>query len=130
MRPRERFGPDDPLEWLKRARSNLARARHRIPGTYLEDACFDAQQAAEKAIKAVMVFRDIEFPYIHELARLIDILESAGDPIPDGVRRAGRLTRYATATRYPGLEEPVTEREYAEAVEIAEAVLRWAESLL
>ena len=130
MRPRVRFGPDDPLEWLNRARSNLARARHRIPGTYLEDACFDAQQAAEKAIKAVMVFRDIEFPYIHELARLIDILESAGDPIPDGVRRAGRLTRYATATRYPGLEEPVTEREYAEAVEIAEAVLRWAESLL
>lgn len=130
MRPRERFGPDDPLEWLNRARSNLARARHRIPGTYLEDACFDAQQAAEKAIKAVMVFRDIEFPYIHELARLIDILESAGDPIPDAVRRAGRLTRYATATRYPGLEEPVTEPEYAEAVEIAEAVLRWAESLL
>jgi HEPN domain-containing protein len=41
-----------------------------------------------------------------------------------------RLTRYATATRYPGLEEPVTEREHAEAVEIAEAVLRWAESLL
>ncbi len=130
MKPRERFGPDDPLEWLNRARSNLARARHRIPETYLEDSCFDAQQAAEKAIKAVMVFRDLEFPYIHDLARLIDILESAGDPIPDAVRRAGRLTRYATATRYPGLEEPVTEREHAEAVEIAEAVLHWAESLL
>lgn len=130
MRPPERFGADDPREWLNRARSNLARARHRIPGTYLEDACFEAQQAAEKAIKAVMVLRGIEFPYIHELARLIDILESAGDPIPDAVRRAGRLTRYATATRYPGLEEPVTEREHAEAVEIAEAVLHWAESLL
>lgn len=130
MRPHERFGPDDPREWMNRAHSNLVRARHRIPGSYLEDACFDAQQAAEKAIKAVMVLRGIEFPYIHELARLMDILESGGDSIPDAVRRAARLTQYATATRYPGLEEPVTEQDYAEAVELAEVVLRWADSHL
>ena len=128
MRPRERFAPDDPREWLNRARSNLARARHRVPGTYLEDACFDAQQAAEKALKAVMIQRGIEFPYIHELARLMDIIESDRDPIPDAVRRAGRLTHYATATRYPGFEEPVTEEDYAEAVELAEIVVRWAET--
>ena len=55
MRPRERFPHDDPREWLNRARSNLARARQRIPGTYLEDACFDAQQAAEKAVKGLLL---------------------------------------------------------------------------
>lgn len=77
-----------------------------------------------------MVLRGIEFPYIHELARLMDILESGGDSIPDAVRRAARLTQYATATRYPGLEEPVTEQDYAEAVELAEVVLRWADSHL
>lgn len=60
MKPRERFGPDDPREWLDRARSNLARARHRVPGTQLEDACFDAQQAAEKAIKAVILNSAVE----------------------------------------------------------------------
>lgn len=126
MKPRERFGPDDPREWLNRARSNLARARHRVPGTYLEDACFDAQQAAKKAIKAVMVLRSIDFPYIHELARLMDILESKGEVIPRAVRRADRLTQYATSTRYPGIDEPVTEQDYAEAVELAKAVVRWA----
>ena len=57
MRPRERFPHDDPREWLNRARSNLARARQRIPGTYLEDACFDAQQAAEKAVKGLLLAR-------------------------------------------------------------------------
>jgi HEPN domain-containing protein len=51
--PPERFPPDDPREWLNRARSNLSRAQSRIPGVYLEDLCFDAQQAAEKAIKAL-----------------------------------------------------------------------------
>ena len=48
MNPPERFPPDDPREWLNRARSNLAMARNRVPGAYLEDLCFQAQQAAEK----------------------------------------------------------------------------------
>ena len=38
--------PDHPQEWLRRARSNLTRARARLPNVYLEDLCFDAQQAA------------------------------------------------------------------------------------
>ena len=62
MRPPERFPPNDPREWMNRARSNLVRARSVIPGAYLEDLCFDAQQAAEKAIKAVMMARNIDFP--------------------------------------------------------------------
>jgi len=49
---RERLPPDDPREWLNRARSNLALAGKMAPDVYLEDLCFDAQQAAEKAIEA------------------------------------------------------------------------------
>ena len=51
MSPPERFPPDDPREWMNRARSNLVLAKSRILGAYLEDLCFAAQQAAEKAIK-------------------------------------------------------------------------------
>ncbi len=130
MRPPERFPPDDPREWMNRARSNLVRAKSRIPGAYLEDLCFDAQQAAEKAIKAVMIARDIEFPYVHDLDRLFTLLEATGQGVPDEIHRAERLTRYATAARYPGMERPVSEQEHAEAVAIAEAVVRWAEERL
>lgn len=66
----------NPREWMNRARSNLAIAKNRIPDVYLEDLCFDAQQAAEKAIKAVFVARGIEFPFIHDLTRLLAILEA------------------------------------------------------
>ncbi|HEX5416749.1 MAG TPA: HEPN domain-containing protein [Chloroflexota bacterium] len=46
-----------PEEWLRRARSNLLRAQQPRPeGVYWEDLCFDAQQAAEKAIKALLCF--------------------------------------------------------------------------
>ena len=130
MKPPDRFPPDDPREWLNRARANLARARVLVPGGYLEDPCFDAQQAAEKAIKAVMIRRGIDFPYIHDLARLLLTLEARGEPIPETIRGAARLTQYALHTRYPGLEEPVSEAEYQEAVAIAEAVIRWAEGRL
>ena len=62
MRRAERFPPDDPTEWLNRAKSNLAIARNRLPETYLEDLCFEAQQAAEKAIKSRLMALDIDFP--------------------------------------------------------------------
>lgn len=58
----ERGRADDPLEWLRRSLSNLLRAKTRAPGVYLEDLCFDAQQAAEKAIKALLVSRRVRFP--------------------------------------------------------------------
>ena len=68
MKPPERFPPDDPREWLNRAKGNLARAKAPVPGGYLEDLCFDAQQASEKAIKALLISRRIDFPYTHDLS--------------------------------------------------------------
>ena len=127
MKRPDRLPPNDPREWLNRARSNLARARIVSNEAYLEDACFDAQQAAEKAIKAVMVERRIDFPYIHDIARLFRVLESEGQMVPEHLERAAELTRYATATRYPGIEDPVSPAAHAEAVAAAEAVVRWAE---
>ena len=123
----ERFPPDDPREWLNRARSNLARAQARMAGVYLEDLCFDAQQASEKAIKALLIKRGVAFPYIHDLARLVTLLEEAGQDIPESVRQVESLTRYAVVTRYPGLAEPVTEVHYQEAVATADAVVQWVE---
>ena len=130
MKPLERFPADDPREWLNCARSNLAKAVNRISGVYLEDLCFDAPQAAEKAIKALLIKRCIEFPYVHDLARLLSLLTEAGEAIPDAVGQARRLSQFATITRYPGIDQPVTEQQYAKAIEISEAVVRWAEERL
>ena len=130
MRPPERFPHDDPREWMNRARSNLIRAKTPIPEAYLEDLCFDAQQAAEKSIKAVMIKRDIDFPYVHDLRRLLALLQGAGEEVPPTVVQAENLTRYASDTRYPGTAEPVDEQRYRNAIQIANAVVRWAEDRL
>lgn len=126
----ERYPPEDPREWLNRARSNLMVARTEELGIYLEDLCFNAQQAAEKAIKALLIQHDVEFPYVHDLAELLTLLERAGREVPESIRQAERLTRFAVFARYPGLAPPTSREEYREALALAEAVVRWAEESL
>jgi HEPN domain-containing protein len=125
--PRKRPSPLDPNEWLRRARSNLARAKNRIPEACLEDLCFDSQQAVEKALKAVCIYRAVVFPFTHDLARLVTVLRRARSKVPKYIGQAKRLTRFAVETRYPGLSGAVTERTYRKSVRIATAVLGWAE---
>lgn len=131
MRP-ERFPPDDPREWMNRARSNLARAKGGPNSTdvYLEDLCFDAQQAAEKALKGLLIALGVRFPYTHDLGELIDLLEASGQEIPEAAHRAGSISVFAWESRYPNVSEPATAEEYREAVAIAEAVVRWVEGRL
>jgi HEPN domain-containing protein len=122
--------PTDPRAWLRRARSNLAQARGAgLPDVLFEDLCFDAQQAAEKAIKAVLVHIGAEFPKTHDINRLLTIGAASGLAIPDEIREADRLTRHAVQSRYPGPWE-VSEDDYRRAVAMAEHVLSWAASLI
>jgi HEPN domain-containing protein len=92
---RKRLPPDDPREWIGRARSNMAHARAVSPEVCLEDLCFDAQQAAEKAIKAVFICRGERFPYVHELEKLLIRLDQNGVKIPKYVWEAGKLSPFA-----------------------------------
>ena len=93
----------------------------------MEDLCFETQQAAEKALKAVLLYHSIQFRFVHDLAELLTLLEQRGITLPEDVRAAAQLTDYAVEARYPGPFEPVTDEEYAEALRLAEAVVNWAE---
>jgi HEPN domain-containing protein len=126
----KRYPPEDPREWLNRARSNLTLAKAKRKGVYLEDLCFDAQQAAEKAIKALLIEVDVDFPYVHDLAELLTLLEKTGQKIPASIKHAEALSRYAVFTRYPGIGPQIKQKEYREAVKIAGHVVRWAEKLI
>lgn len=121
-----------PEGWLRHAKADLAFATAPLPRDGLYSAlCFHAQQAVEKSIKAVLVFRGIEFPKVHNLTRLIDLLP--GDIIRTvDLLASARLTVYVTAFRYPGEEdEPdVSVNKYHEAVRWAEIVFKWASEIV
>lgn len=122
----------DPAEWIRRARSNLARARQApgAPEVLLEDQCFDAQQAAEKALKAVLVFKNVKFPKTHAVAELLTLVEQAGVTVPPALYAASALTVFAVEGRYPGFAEDVTLGEYATALSSAGEVVVWASSIV
>lgn len=128
--PPDRRPPDDPEEWFSRARSNLAQARARQPEVYLEDLCFQAQQATEKALKALLLRRVGAFPYVHDLRALLDRLEAEGEDLPGQIRQVVRLNQYAVAARYPGVDEPVEPDEYEEAIRLAEYAVEWVRTAL
>ncbi len=130
MPPRSTI-PGTPQEWLARAKSNLLMAKGaKVEGVFWEDLCFNAQQAAEKSLKAVLQHKQIPFRYVHDLEELITTLERQGSIVPQSVKEAEILSHYAFATRYPGDLEEVTEEEYHRAFSLAEQVVVWAEEVL
>jgi HEPN domain-containing protein len=89
--------------WLLKASHDLAAARLLAQGgrPILDVAIYHCQQAAEKAVKAFLVFND-EFP---DRTHDVDVLIQRGMPFEPGLvtlrAAAIRLTPYATLFRYP-----------------------------
>jgi HEPN domain-containing protein len=107
--------------WLKRARSNLERAKAGKTSKEIlfEDLCFDCQQAVEKSLKALLIHLNKVFPKTHSIGRIVELIEETGTDVPEEIKDSVVLTEYAVSTRYPGDYEPVLEEEYKAALEMA-----------
>jgi HEPN domain-containing protein len=121
-----------PQEWIRHAMSDLRMAEIALdnPGILFEDACFHAQQCAEKALKALLTHLDISFPRTHAIEVLLDLLSSSGIEVPPIIDVADVLSQYAVQTRYPGKWEAIDREETEKAILIAANVLKWVEELL
>ncbi len=123
--------PASPYDWLTHARSDIKLARLGLDQDVLpEQICFHAQQAVEKAFKAVLLFHKIDFPFTHDLEELLDTFETAKIPIPSNLLNVGILTPYAVETRYPGYWGEITETDISEAIKFAEDTIKWTEGIV
>ena len=128
--PHSKNHPGSPQDWLSHARSDLALAQISPPeDVMLERLCFHAQQAAEKALKALLISYNLDYPRTHNIGTLLDLLPEILT-IPGEVEQAAGLTDYAVMTRYPGDVEPVSMEEYEQAVHLAHTVLEWVQQQL
>jgi HEPN domain-containing protein len=113
--------------WLRLAREDLAAALYLADAAHLpyRVACLLAQQAAEKAIKAVLVAEDVDPPKLHDLRRL---LERCASPIMAALDEPAleNLSRWSIAGRYPADVDEGTARDAALCLAVASGVLERA----
>ena len=90
--------------WILKADKDLTSAEHEL--TFGDDAvtetiCFHSQQAAEKFLKAYLVYLEISFTKTHEIGELITHCELKDNEIGALKEEVDILTDYAVTVRYP-----------------------------
>jgi len=116
--------------WMDRAISSLKLASvKKEEGIYYEDLCFQAQQAVEKALKALLIKKGQEPERTHNLIVLLQKVMQFYR-VPEDVKDLIILNDYAVQTRYPGDYTPIDEEEYREAIRIATKTIEWARKLI
>lgn len=122
---------DSPQAWLRFARSDFFIAENKLQNSMFESHCFHAQQCIEKSLKALMIrFEMFPVPRTHDLAQLLKRLQTVLPDIPSEILDSAAISLYAVESRYPGFDDPVTEDEWRQAVQIAKTVLDWATTIL
>jgi HEPN domain-containing protein len=87
--------------WLRKADSDLATLELALQaGQALDTACFHAQQAAEKVLKAYSIAFSVDFPFTHNLARLLLLCQARDAAFSTLSTSADILTPYAVELRY------------------------------
>ncbi len=90
---------------------------------------FHAQQAVEKWLKAITAARGIRHKPIHDIDRLIELLEKADVELPLDRDRLAGLTQYAVPMRYDDLLDAES-LDRAATVDLIDEVGEWVADLL
>jgi HEPN domain-containing protein len=116
--------------WFEQAEADLRAAELSAAGGAYEWACFQSQQAGEKALKAYLYARGLTSIITHSLRRLLQECRALDRAFED-LAEAGRLLdQHYIATRYPsGLDTEVPPTRYYEQGD-AETCVRSARSIL
>jgi len=118
--------------WMRTAVGDLDAAEVMQHHGKFSHACFLAQQAAEKALKAVCFLRDLD-PWGHSVKKLLDVAGPEFAPFAD---TAMELDRYHVPTRYPnGLPDLIPAEAYGapdavRAIAAARTILSAAHALM
>lgn len=119
-------------EWLTYASHDLQAAKflQAMQPLPVEIICYHCEQAAEKAIKAIIVFNGTQggLPKKHELIFLLQQIKNIV-AIPENIYDfAAALTPYGISVRYPNDLE-LLEEDANLALRYAEEIFNWAQSL-
>jgi HEPN domain-containing protein len=107
--------------WLRKAESDFSTIDAAVSVGAFDTACFHAQQTAEKALKAFLIHADVEFPFTHNLAKLVNLSASVDNSFASLGDVVEPLTPFAVELRYdaefwPDKDDALDARQRAESV--------------
>ncbi len=113
---------------MRWATEDLALGEHDFSNETLtpRGACVWAHQAAEKAIKALLVASDIDPPKRHDLDQLARLLPSSDQRVLSELDLP-ELSRWAIEGRYPDDFDEATRAQAAVALDLARSILAAAQ---
>lgn len=113
-------------EWLDKCQHDLRAAQVLLETQppLTDVAVFHCQQAAEKAFKALLFWRDEPFRKTHELELLGVACQKLDPSLAPLVERAVMLTPFVWRFRYPGEPSPPPLEEAQEALALAKEVFQ------
>ncbi|MFH0727763.1 MAG: HEPN domain-containing protein [Pseudomonadota bacterium] len=91
-------------EWIRKAENDYRTDKYLSDANeeYTYGVTFHSQQAAEKYIKAFLVWHQIEFKKTHDIALLLALASKADPELSAILNDAEELTPYGAEYRYPG----------------------------
>jgi HEPN domain-containing protein len=98
--------------WIKKADNDIKSARYlanNMRPLPAEIICFHCQQAAEKYLKAYIVYNDQEPPITHDLIELAKLCNNFNGDFSLLSPQCEYLSSFAVRTRYPGTNDPEDE---------------------
>jgi HEPN domain-containing protein len=110
--------------WLSKARADLKMSELAVGADtpMWDQACFHAQQCAEKSLKALLVASDLDVPRSHDLVFVLDRLRPNFPSIEALADAAALLTQHGVAPRYPSYLVFETEEDAQTAISHAEMI--------
>lgn len=97
------------LPWVEKAEDDISAALYlaeKMKPAPIGIICFHCQQAAEKYLKAFIVFNDHEPPKTHDLIEIMKLCNNFNANYSLLFPKCEYLLPFATRTRYPGASDP------------------------
>lgn len=116
----------DARTWLDYAAADLrvAELARRTPESLPAwIACYHAQQAAEKALKGMLIARGREYPFSHDIRLLLGLCADSGVEWSEAVLESEILVSYAASSRYPSAARSLSSKEAEHAIMLAVRVV-------